>query len=159
MLLLTHQLEIVDQWSTRMPPPSRSGYQWAMHWVQLNILQNHQASISSPRTQVMCYSSLDLKFKAKLKLELRNRKIHYLLRVAILKTTLLKINKFFPNTQVMYYWSCLWPQTTCTWNLKFKFQSQFELRSGNHAIYKVQIPRNLIWPPGGQFERDIAENQ
>ena len=41
----------------------------------------------------MCYWSLDLKFKAKLKLESGNRKIQYRRQAAILKVTLLKINR------------------------------------------------------------------
>ena len=39
------QLEIVDQWSTRIPPPHRRGWQWAMGGLQLNIVQNHKAAI------------------------------------------------------------------------------------------------------------------
>ena len=34
------KLEIVDQWSTRIPPPQRRGWQW-----KLNIVQNHKAAI------------------------------------------------------------------------------------------------------------------
>ena len=41
----------------------------------------------------MCYWSLDLEFEAKLKLESGNRKIQYGHQAAILKVTLLKINK------------------------------------------------------------------
>ena len=37
---------------------------------------------------------------------------------------------------------CLQPQRTCTWNLKLKFQSKLNLRSGNHAAYTVQKPIN-----------------
>ena len=39
------ELEIVDQWSTRIPPPHRRGWQWAMGGLQLNIVQNHKAAI------------------------------------------------------------------------------------------------------------------
>ena len=28
---------------------------------------------------------------------------------------------------------CLWPQTTCTWNLRLKFQSKLALHSRNHT--------------------------
>ena len=28
------------------------------------------------------------------------------------------------------------------------------LHSGNHVTYRVQKPKNLIWPPGGHFEND-----
>ena len=38
-------LEIVDQWSTRILPPYRRGWQWAMGGLQLNIVQNHKAAI------------------------------------------------------------------------------------------------------------------
>ena len=40
-----YKLEIVDQWSTRIPPPHRRGWQWAMGGLQLNIVQNHKAAI------------------------------------------------------------------------------------------------------------------
>ena len=46
-----------------------------------------------PFLQVMCSWSLDLIFKAKLKLESKNRKIQYCHQSAILKMTLLKINR------------------------------------------------------------------
>ena len=39
------KLEIVDQWSTGIPPPHRRGWQWAMIGLQLNIVQNHKAAI------------------------------------------------------------------------------------------------------------------
>ena len=39
------ELEIVDQWSTGIPPPHRRGWQWAMGGLQLNIVQNHKAAI------------------------------------------------------------------------------------------------------------------
>ena len=31
---------------------------------------------------------------------------------------------------------CLWPPSTCIWNLKLKFQSKLDLCSGNHVIYR-----------------------
>ena len=31
---------------------------------------------------------------------------------------------------------CLWPPSTCIWNLKLKFQSKLDLCSGNHAVYR-----------------------
>ena len=37
--------EIVDQWSTRIPPPHRRGWQWAMGGLQLNIVQNHKFAV------------------------------------------------------------------------------------------------------------------
>ena len=39
------KLEIVDQWSTRIPPPQWRGWQWAMGGLKLNIVQNHKAAI------------------------------------------------------------------------------------------------------------------
>ena len=59
---------------------------------------------------------------------------------AILKMTLLKINRLLP-----IYISIV--------PLKFKvdIQSQSKVR--------VRKPKNPIWPPGGHFERDVAENQ
>ena len=38
-------LEIVDQLSTRIPPPHRRGWQWAMGGLQLKIVPNHKAAI------------------------------------------------------------------------------------------------------------------
>ena len=54
---------------------------------------------------------------------------------------------------------CLWPPSTFIWNLKLKSRSKLELHSGNHATYRVQRPKNPIWPPVGHFERDIAGNR
>ena len=54
---------------------------------------------------------------------------------------------------------CLWPPSTCIWSLKLKFQSKLDLHPGNPVTYRVQKPKNLIWPPGGHFENDVAENQ
>ena len=31
---------------------------------------------------------------------------------------------------------CLWPPSTCIWNLKVKFQSKLDLCSGNHVVYR-----------------------
>ena len=45
ILMTQKQLEIVDQWSTRIPLPHRRGWQWAMGGLQLNIVQNHKAAI------------------------------------------------------------------------------------------------------------------
>ena len=39
------ELEIVDQWSTRIPLPHGREWQWAMGGLQLNIVQNHKAAI------------------------------------------------------------------------------------------------------------------
>ena len=116
--------------------------------------------------------------------------------MAILKVTLLKINRLLPihtnNVQHKFgldiqsqtkgkspetkksivadrrpFWKwlhcksigfCPQPKTTCTWNLKLKFQSKLKLCSRNHAIYKVQKQKNPIWLPGSHFENDVIEN-
>ena len=44
----------------------------------------------------MCYCSLDVFFKAKLKLESENQKIQYGHQTAILKITSLNINRLLP---------------------------------------------------------------
>ena len=93
-----------------------------MHGLQLNILQNHQASIY-PYTQVMCYWSLDLKFKAKLKLERGNRKIQYGRQRPFWKWHCWKSIGSFPYTQVMWRWS-----------LDLIFTAKLKLESGNQKI-------------------------
>ena len=72
--------------------------------------------------------------------ESRNRKIKYGRQVAILKMTLLKINRLLP------IYTCIVP-------LKFivDIQSQSKVR--------VRKPKNPIWAPGSHFESDVAENQ
>ena len=52
---------------------------------------------------------------------------------------------------------CLWPPSTCIWSLKLKFQSKLDLPSGNHVNWRVQKPKNLIWPPGGHFENNVLK--
>ena len=46
---------------------------------------------------------------------------------------------------------CLWPPSTCTWNLKLKFQSKLDLCSGNHVVYRQTDGRtdkvNPVYPP------------
>ena len=50
---------------------------------------------------------------------------------------------------------CLWPPSTCIWNLKLKFQSKLDLCSGNHVVYRQtdgQTVRrtdkvNPVYPP------------
>ena len=159
---------------------------------------HHWKSIGSyPYIQVLCHLSLELIFKAKLKLESGNQKIQYGCLAAILKLTLLKINRLLhiyisivllkfgvdnqSQTKVRVwkpkksnmatrrpFWKwrrwksigfCLWPPSTCIWSLKLKFQSKLDLHSGNHVTYRVQKPKNLIWPQGGHFENNVAENQ
>ena len=43
---------------------------------------------------------------------------------------------------------CLWPPSTCIWNLKLKFQSKLHLCSGNHVVYRQtdgQTDRRTRW--------------
>ena len=87
-----NQLETVDQWSTRIPPPSGNGHYWTIHGLKLNIHQNHKPSIYQYAGNVL-HRNLDLKFKAKLKLESGNQKIQNGHQAAILKVTYLKINR------------------------------------------------------------------
>ena len=72
--------------------------------------------------------------------ESRNWKIQYGHQAAILKMTLLKIYRLLP----IYISIVL---------LKFEvdIQSQTKVR--------VWKPKNPIWPLGGYFESDVAENQ
>ena len=95
---------------------------------------------SYPYIQVLCHLRLELIFKAKLKLESGNQKIQYGCLAAILKLTLLKINRL-----LYIYISIVL--------LKFgvDIQSQTKVR--------VWKPQNPIWPPGGHFNIDVAENQ
>ena len=134
------QLEIVDQWSTRIPLPSRRGSSrqcMDCNWTSFKITT---LLSEYPQTQVMCCWSLDLMFKDKLKLESGNWKIQYGRQSAIVKVTLLKINRLL---------------SIHTSNLLLKFglhiQSQTKVR--------IRKLKNPIWPPGGHFESDIAENQ
>ena len=89
---------------------------------------------------MLCHLSLELIFKAKLKLKSGNKKIQYGCLAAILKLTLLKIDR------LLHIYISIVP-------LKFgiDIQSQTKVR--------VRKPKNPIWPPGGHFESDIAEHQ
>ena len=93
-----------------------------------------------PCIQVLCHLSLELIFKAKLKLDSGKQKIQYGCLAAILKLTLLKINRLLH----IYINIVL---------LKFgvDIQSQTKVR--------VWRPKNPIWPPGDHFESDVTENQ
>ena len=59
---------------------------------------------------------------------------------SILKMTLLKINRLLP-----IYISIV--------------PMKFEVDIQSQSKVRVQKPKNPIWPPGGHFESDIAENQ
>ena len=80
---------------------------------------------SYPYTKVLCRWSLELIFKAKLKLESGNQKSNMAARR--------------PFWKWRRSWSisfCLWPPSTCIWNLKLKFWSKLDLCSGNHVVYR-----------------------
>ena len=49
---------------------------------------------------------------------------------------------------------CLWPPSTCIWNLKLKFQSKLDLCSGNHVLYR-QTDRRTDGRTDGQGESSI----
>ena len=61
---------------------------------------------------------------------------------------------------------CLWPPSTCKWNLKLKFQSKLDLCSGNHVVYRQtggRTDRRTTWihytpPPTSLGEGIITEN-
>ena len=95
---------------------------------------------SYPYIQVLCHLSLELIFKAKLKLESGNQKIQYGHQAAILKVTSLKINRLLP------IYTSIEPT-----KFGVDIQSQTKVR--------VRKPKNPIWLPGGHFEINIAENQ
>ena len=95
---------------------------------------------SYPYMQVLCHLSLELIFEAKLKFESGNQKIQYGCLAAILKLTLLKINRLLN----IYINIVL---------LKFGVDIQ------GQSKVRVWKPKNPIWPPGGHFESDVAENQ
>ena len=95
---------------------------------------------SYPYRQVLCHLSLEFIFKAKLNLESRNQKIQYGCLVAILKSTLPKINRL-----LHIYISIVL--------LKFGVDIQSQTKA------RVWKPKNPTWPPGGHFESDVAENQ
>ena len=95
---------------------------------------------SYPYIQVLCHLSLELIFKAKLKLESGNQKIKYGCLAAILKLTLLKINRL-----LHIYISIVL--------LKFGVDNQSQTK------VRFRKPKNPIWSPGGYFESDVAENQ
>ena len=102
---------------------------------------HHWKSIGSyPYIQVLCHLSLELIFKAKLKLESRNQKIQYGWLAAILKLTLPKINRLLHICISIVL-------------LKFGVDNQSQTK------VRVWKPKNPIWPPGGHFESDVAENQ
>ena len=43
---------------------------------------------------------------------------------------------------------CVWPPSTCIWNLKLKFGSKLDSCSGNHIIYRQTDGRTDGWTDG-----------
>ena len=58
---------------------------------------------------------------------------------------------------------CLWPPSTCIWNLKLKFQSKLDLCSGNHAVYRQTDGQtdkvNPVYPPSNFVGRGYKYNK
>ena len=62
---------------------------------------------------------------------------------------------------------CLWPPSTCIWNLKLKFQSKLDLCSGNHVVYRQMDRRtngrtdkvNPVYPPSNFVGRGYKYRQ
>ena len=56
---------------------------------------------------------------------------------------------------------CLWPPSTCIWNLKLKFQSKLDLCSGNHVVYRQTDGQtdkvNPVYPPSNFVGRGYNE--
>ena len=79
---IPRQLEIVDQWSTRIPPHHRRGWQWAMGGLQLKLFnitrqpfwkQHSWQSLGfCLQPQRTCTWNLKLNFQSKLELHCRN---------------------------------------------------------------------------------------
>ena len=77
------KLEIVDQWSTRIPPPHRRGWQWVdCNWTLFKITRqpfwkrhSWQSLGFCLEPQRTCTWNLKLKFQSKLELRSRNHGI------------------------------------------------------------------------------------
>ena len=141
------------RWTQYTPPPTSlgGGIIQSQSKVSLETKKSNMAtrrpfwkwrcwkSIGSyPYIEVLCHLSLQLIFKAKLKLESGNQKFQYGCLAAILKLTLLKINR------LLHIYISIVP-------LKFgvDIQSQTKVR-----VWKTKNP---IWPSGGHFESNLAE--
>ena len=61
---------------------------------------------------------------------------------------------------------CLWPPSTCIWNLKLKFQSKLDLCSGNHVVYRQTDGQtdgrtdkvNPVYPPSNFVGRGYNDS-
>ena len=103
--------------------------------------------------------------------ESRNRKIQYGHQAAILKMTLLKINRLQPIyisivplkfevgrqaailKMTLLKINKLLPIYISIVPLKFEVDIQ------SQSKVSVWKPKNPIWPPGGHFQSDVTENQ
>ena len=92
---------------------------------------------SYPFIYVLCHLGLQLIFKAKLKLESGNQKFQYGCLAAILKLTLLKINR------LLHIYISIVP-------LKFLVDIQSKIK------VRVWKPKNPLWPPGGHFQVKVV---
>ena len=132
------KLEIVDQWSTRIPPPSRRGSRqqcmdcnWTLFKITL-LLSTHTHRWCAPEVWIWCS-------KPKWSYSPETEKSNMAARWPFWKWHCWKSIGFFPYTQLICYWS-----------LDLIFKAKLEVR-----IWKLKNP---IWPPGSHFESDIAEN-
>ena len=75
---------------------------------------------SYPYIRVLCHLSLELIFKAKLKLESGNQKIQYGHQASILKVTSLKINRLRPMTTINMHMKCDIEIPKQTWHTLWK---------------------------------------
>ena len=130
--------EIVDQWSTRIPPPSKRGNR-GNAWI---VIEHRSKSLCFYLPLHTGNVLLKFGFNVQSQTEVRVWKLRnpIWLPGGHLKVTLLKINRLLPIYAI---------------NLLLKFrldiQSQTEVR--------IRKLKNPIWPPGSHFENDIAENQ
>ena len=85
-----------------------------------------------PNTEVLCYWSLDLIFKAKLKLESGNWKIKYGCQAAIFKLKLLKINRVLPRA-------------TKNMHMKFEIEIPKQTWVTLRKPCRLQMDRGLQW--------------
>ena len=93
-------------------------------------------------------SNVTLKFGLDIQSKSRNRKIQYGHQAAILKATQLKMNKLLP---------------TATKDMHMKFETEIPKQTWftlwkRCCLHSPETEKS-IWPPGGHFENDVAENQ
>ena len=101
-----------------------------------------------PHTQVLCYWSLELIFKAKLKLQSGNQKIQYGHQAAILKVTLQKIFRFLP-------------MATTNRHMKFEIEIPKQTRLALRKPWHLQTDRQgeSSIPPSNYFRWEHKNNR